>query len=329
MKKNYILFILLLLPILFAFKNQDSTNKAKQIIKVQSIDTTGLSEAKAYKMLYEDQVKSNDSILKTIYYALGGLGTAVLLVFASNWWFNEKKVRDTAEGINAQITEAKNAALNEVREKTNTYTSEKNSEINSTLKKLQEDVTSNISNLMVKFTELSDKTRNENTEYNKTLTLSFEERIKNYSENFSMQIKTLEKLLVDRFEIHNQKLETIDKTINQKFDKKIGILESKITNESNKIKREVFSTAAELADNKGAYPRAFRNYLEVALTEEKLGWMISYLTLDSILESLQKTKYIYKDEEIDLLRLLKNLEGNDEMKKKITDCLKTIKIEEI
>lgn len=329
MKYKLILFFFFISVFLTCQAQKDSGNKVNILVANPVTKESQLTESEAYKMLYENQVNANSEILKTIYYALGGLGTAVLLVFASNWWFNEKKVKDAAAGISAQISEAKNAILAEAREKMNTFSQEKNSEINEALKSLQQEITSVISNLTLKFSDLSEKTRYEIKEDNKIIEATFSERIKSYSENLIMQIKTLEKLLEERINAFTIKISTINAEVNQKFDRKFEVSEVKFNEELNKIKKELFNTAAQMADSNKLYPRAFRNYLEVAKVEEKLGKKISKLTLQSLSESLKKADYIWNDEKDNLVRILANLEGDEELKKIIADELNEKKIEQL
>jgi hypothetical protein len=128
MKKYYFIITILILTVFCANSQDSSTNKN------QNIDTV-FNEGKAYKMLYENQVKSNDGILKTIFYALGGLGTAVLFVFASNWWFNEKKVKDVIKDIDTKLIDIKKEILAEVAEKVRLEIKEDNKELTKSYQK--------------------------------------------------------------------------------------------------------------------------------------------------------------------------------------------------
>lgn len=118
----------------------------------------GLTETEAYKMLYDNQVKANDSILNTIYYALGGLGSAVLLVFASNWWFNDKKVMDIIADIDTKIKEVKKETI----------------------------------------LELTEKIREEIKEDNKDLLNNYQKQLETFNENYRQQIATLNETIASQ-----------------------------------------------------------------------------------------------------------------------------------
>jgi hypothetical protein len=295
MKRNYILFILLLLPILFAFKNQDSTDKAKQIINVQTTDTTGLSEAKAYRMLYDNQVKSNDAILKTIIYALSGLGGAALLVFASNWWFNDKKVKDIIKEIDTKIIEVKKDTLAILTEKNNVLSNEKTAEINKIQIKLQEEVNSAISNMALRFNEFNEKIRYEIKIDNKELVQQFQKQLETYNENYRQQIFAL-----------NETISAVGSNLKEQIE-----TEKKNTSiELNSIKKTVYRNAYYLWDTKGVHRNSFAVQLsELELVLDDPSWTEKSLMLciKQIRETIEKLTFLYDMDKDNAKAIFRNM----------------------
>ncbi|MCX6256528.1 MAG: hypothetical protein NTW49_01280 [Bacteroidia bacterium] len=325
MKFIYYLFILLLLLILVSFCKQDSNDKIKnQISKIQSKDTTALSEGNAYKMLYENQLKSNDSILKTIFYALGGLGSAVLLMYASTWWFNEKKVRDVINEIDTKIKGVKKDTLTELTENINKLSTEKSTEIYQIQNKLQEETAANITELTLKFTELSEKIRAEIKEDNKGLINNYQKQLETFNQNYVQQINSL-----------NDNIKTLNSDINEKINSKEENLKGLINSETqlrlseiNSIKANIFRNEFWMWDARGVHINALRAQLnELALKlENKYSDLHFYL--EQILETSKKLSYLYDFDKKEIRKLLTKVpENNMEIVfeiLKITDNLKEL-----
>jgi hypothetical protein len=228
MKNIGIIFTFLFLSISVGISNPTYASNTKLPSSIQPIDPNGLNEGKAYRLLYDNQVKSNDAILKTIFYALGGLATAIVLVFASNWWFNEKKVDDIRRGINAQINEAKNDALNEVEVRINVLTSEKSSQINELQIKLQGEITASISKIMARFNEFHEQIRAEIREDNKTLLNNYQSQLETFNENYRQQIATLIENIKNQIENIKDKIVSTEDKLKNVISSKTNELERKV-----------------------------------------------------------------------------------------------------
>ena len=234
MKKTFNLFIAFLFLIVLAIGKQDSSKFIPVVPQLN--DTSKLSEEEAYKMLYENQLKSNDAILKTIFYALAGLGTAMIFVFASNWWFNEKKVNEITKGINSQINDLKNEALNELREKINLLSIEKTAEINHSQTKLQEEVTDAITTLTLRFTEFNDKIRAEIKEDNKALSENYQKQLDSFNENYRQQLASLNETISSGYQNLKETIGTKEEFLRSL----INVETQSRLNELNLMKEEIF-----------------------------------------------------------------------------------------
>lgn len=282
MRTKLFIIFLLFFPILFTYSKQDSS----KIVKSINYDDDGFSEAKAYKMLYENQVKSNDAVLKTIYYALGGLGTAILLVFASNWWFNDKKVKDVLNDSNVKILAIKKDTITELTEKINTLVNEKSDDLINTKNQLQEKVTLSLSNITDRFNDFTEKIRAEIKEENKSLVNNYQDLLKSYNDNLSQQISTLKESYDDKILILTNLISSNEKT----FDLRLDVI-------SKEIKRDVLKHKADLAFIKGHFNSALKAYTDYAINEFKIGydWSFKY-NLSDIINCLEKLAKIYDDE---------------------------------
>jgi hypothetical protein len=240
MKIFYIFLIAVLLQTHFNLHAQDSS--VKKTITKTSKDTIQFNETVAYKMLYENQVKSNDAILKTIYYALGALGTAIILVIGGNWWFNTKKVEDLSKGIESRIDNSKETALAEVKEGLSNLSSEKTNEINQIQIKLQEEVTANMTNLTQRFSDFSDRIKEEVKEDIRLSFLQFDELVKIYTENLSTQIKSIETLTNERSETLNLKTSSLETNLTEK----INTIKENLEVRENKLTKNIKNTQKSL-----------------------------------------------------------------------------------
>lgn len=285
-------FLLLILTLAYADTVKELKSKQDSILLVSK---SPLTEIDAYKMLYENQVKANDSVLKTIYYALGALGSAMLLVFASNWWFNDKKVRDVINEIDNKIKGVKNDAFLELAEKINSLSNEKTTEINQIQTKLQEEVTITITALTLRFTEFTEKIRAEIKEDNNHLVNNYHELLKNYSDNLTQQISSLKITLEERIKLISQEVEK-----NKKEQTAL------LTEVENNVKRDILEHRADIYFLEGHYNNSLKCYIDLGLLEFKLKntWRFKY-TSREIIKCLNKVTSIYDDELNSLDALLK------------------------
>lgn len=277
------LFIIIILPIIFGSNKPDSIERV--MVKDKAVDSNFMSESKAYKLLYENQVKSNDAVLKTIFYALGGLGTAILLVFGSNWWFNDKKVKDIINENQTKIENIKKNILAELQEKINNISLEKISEINKLQVKLKDEITAYISEFGLKYNEFIEKTRDEIKDDKNTLQNSYQDLLKSYNDNLNQQIITIKESFDEKTKLLTNQIEENYKKSTEKF-----------TNEYNNIKREILLHNADIAYLAGSNYVAFKSYLDLALFDSELNqhWRFKY-TSDDILKCLKKIDNIYSD----------------------------------
>ncbi len=225
MKYTVYVFTFLVFSIIIGVNNPVYANKDKlPNSSTQLNDPNGLNEAKAYRMLYDNQVKSNDAILKTIFYALGGLATAIVLVFASNWWFNEKKVVDMRNGINAQINEAKNAALNEVAMRMSAFAAEKTALLNELQIKLQGEMSASIADLTAKNSEFHEKVRAEIKEDNKSLLNNYQTQLESFNKSYRQEVSTLSDNIKNQIDNVNNKIKSTEEKLRNLISKRIDMV---------------------------------------------------------------------------------------------------------
>jgi hypothetical protein len=285
-----------------SFAEKPEKLKTDTITDLKKSKEIVLTESKAYKMLYENQVKANDAVLKTIFYALGGLGTAVLLVFGSNWWFNDKKVKEAMSEIDAKIAGVKKDALSEFTEKISTLTTENISEMNQTQIKLQEDVTSNITQLNLKFNEFIDKTRTEIKDDNRINLTTYQELLKIYNENTTQQVNSIKDSYEEKIKNITTKIEDNEKKY-----------EAKLSSQSKNFKKELLEHNAQIAFLKGNYNIALKAFLDQAHYEFEIGYTSHFqYTARDIVKCLEKVTFIYDDEEKSLNELMELSVKDDE-----------------
>ncbi|HLG34197.1 MAG TPA: hypothetical protein VI757_04895, partial [Bacteroidia bacterium] len=266
---------------------------------------------------YDNQAKYNDAILKTIYYALGGLGTAVLLVFASNWWFNDKKVRDIINEIDTKIKGVKKDTLAELTEKINSFSSEKTSEINQMLIKLQEEVTTTITASTLKFTEFTEKIRAEIKEDNKVLSENYQKQLETFNENYRQQISLLSETINTQ---HSNLKEILSEEEKKRKDAVNGILQT--------ISRVEFY----MWKDSGVFRNAFASLVrEMQYKLDKNENSSSFqLALKQLTETLDKCTVLYKGDKVEATDVLNKIPESNvvtKLKQEILAKLEKIKLQ--
>ncbi len=258
------LFFLFLLLNLFQLSFAKDNVQYKTLVKKESPEIT-------YKMLYENQLAANNSILNTIFYALGGLGAAILFVFASNWWFNEKKVLDIKKGINNQIE----------------------SEINKIQIDLQKEVSNGINSVSQMLNEFIEKHRIEIKEDNKLLSENYQIQLKNFIDNINIQIATLKTSYDERLEVLQKEIDLS----NDEIKKSIANAKKSSDVESKKIRMKLCNTEASLWTVKGVFLNAVRYYVEEGKLSLEVGyvWNLKYV-LEKLEENVSKCTYIYESD---------------------------------
>ena len=253
MRKTTITFIFLFFTFLCLSKNEITK---KDSISTTKIDKPISQSEVTYELLYKNQVDANDDILKTIFYALGGLGSAMLFVFASNWWFNEKKVNDIKAGISTQI-ESENSKL------AATLRSEINLEVDN-LKTLNSD-----------FMEIIRKEIREN---NNQLLTNYQSQLSSFSNNINVQISTLKTSFDERIEVIQKQLEINDK----EAKRLIGLNKEKLDKTERRLKINILRNDAELWLIRGVPLNAFNCYIEEGQLSLEIGydWNFEYVIKD-------------------------------------------------
>jgi len=314
--KNY---LILLIFISFGFKQKDSTNlEINKKEKTEKI--VDISEINAYKMLYENQKESNSAILKTIFYALGGLGTAIILTYGSSWWFNDKKVKDAMNDIDTKIENIKKSILTDLLEKMNTQQSEKVTEIERVNLKFKDDIQKKITKSTENLNSFKEKIRSDIKKENKDLTSNYQNIINSYNDNLKSQINGLKETTSEKFKVFSELIEKNEKDIDKK-----------INDQSKGIERNILSHKAEISFLKGSYNIALKAFVDYAIFDRNLGynWAFKY-TSEEIFKCLDKVDFIYTDE-IEVLDKLSEMtrEEYPEITSKIEKLYKSKKIKKL
>lgn len=325
MKKISLIFLFQILTCFIAIGSKpDSSIKSTQVA-VSKPDTNVLSEGKAYKMLYENEKSANERILSTIYYALSGLGVAILFVFGSNWWFNDKKVKDLRDSISAQITNADNETSKILTEKINSLSAEKTTEISKIQIKLQEEVTASITNLTSKFNDFTNQIRSEIKTDNNQLTQNFQQNLEAFTTTYNQQINSLQTLYEER--ISGLK-DTLSNTLKSETTERL-----KLEKRLDTTEKEILCKLYRVDANGWGYAGVHRNSLMSYVNECQLRIELDqdvFLSLYNIEEQIKLTKEIWqsdKDLIISTLNQIKNTKYNN-TKEIILERLNKLKITE-
>ncbi|WP_068537608.1 hypothetical protein [Paenibacillus glacialis] len=121
MKKSCTL-TLLIFSIVFLFLSISNAEAATEAEKTQlNNNLVKIESADYYRQLYEDQKDYNEKILNTIYWALGGLATAIATVVGLNVFSSQRTNKVGMEAIKQEILknneEATNQSISEMKER--------------------------------------------------------------------------------------------------------------------------------------------------------------------------------------------------------------------
>jgi len=321
MKNTGLVFTFLFLSIFVCISNPIFANRDKMPSSMQPNDSPSLNEATAYRMLYDNQVKANDAILKTIFYALGGLATAVVLVFASNWWFNEKRVADIRNGINVQINEAKNTALNEVETRISSLAAEKTTQINELQNKLQEHISTSIADITLRANEFHEIIRAEIKEDNKTLLGNYQTQLESFNINYRQQISTLSENIKNQTDTIKDKINIIENNLKKEMSSATNSLKQQIArNEyymwkyrgvwANALSAQIRELELILEESSDfpIYDRSYDFYLTgITETLKNISDMFSS-DKENIINTINKVPNEYNRFKLDLLKALETIE---------------------
>lgn len=265
------IFFVVIFSILIASQSKAYSGKVSDIsnrgIKEVNLDKDYLS-SKAYKMLYENQVKSNEAILQTIYWALGGLGAAILSVFGSNWWFNTKKVEDLTKGIESKLEEIKKNMWGEIELKFSSYLMEQSEKSNKEKLQSQTDISERIENFNLRLNDSFEKIRLEIKDDVKSLQVNYQSQLNNFSENINIQNELLRSKLDERMNSLNEKIEVIQRESKIELD-----------NATKLLKVKIVQSEAALWVIKGVKINALRCYIEEGILSIEVGrlWNLEYV----------------------------------------------------
>lgn len=317
---------ILILIILLVLGNFCSAQKI-QDNKTHTLNSNELSEGHAYKMLYENQIKANDQISKAVFYALGGLGTAMLLVFASNWWFNEKKVKDAIADIDAKIKGIRNELFAEISERNNTMMIDKTAELNQFQIKLQEEITNEIKTNSLKINELSQTLRSEIKLDVQILSENYQKYLDSFNETYHSQLSIFNDSLRDRYDDLKELIK--DKESSLKI--LVSTEEKKRIEDINDTKQLLSRVEFYMWKHSGVHRNSFAALLKEISIKLTLGHENHFfLPLEQLLDTINLCTHILerdKIEAIDVLSKLPDDESLNILKSKILDKINTIKIQ--
>lgn len=299
MKKTITSLLFLFIISNYCFSKEPvKATESKEIIEKDISNIT-------YKMLYDNQVKANDALLNTIFYALGGLGTAMLFVFGSNWWFNDKKVADIKEGIKNQIS----------------------GEINNLQIDLQKEITNSKNQVNSLFNDFAEKHRTEVREDYKTLSENYQTQLKNFSDNINIQNSTIKTSTDERFEILQKTIEMNHNKMQELFE------EAKKENETatKQLKLDILHSEGSLWVVRGIYLNALRSYLQEGMLSIEIGWTFNLkYVFYYLLDVASKLTYITTPELQRCKTFISSINEEDyvDEKKKLMNIIENVKVED-
>jgi hypothetical protein len=258
--------------------------------RFQQRTTEGSSEERYYKLLYQHQIDANDDILKTIFYALGGLGSAMLLVFASNWWFNEKKVKDITKDIERDIRLAREAALTEVSNRLSESQQELQSSFNELKQKTIEEFREQLASGSREMIRTNEQLRLEAREDARRIFGDFDNKFRAFSDSINIQNATISKSTEERFE-------AIHKLLSSTEERLVSLTTSALIRSEKATKSlEIDLNEIKVKDYKAS--KVYRNALYYRLVQMKLAieigahWRLIHLVSD-LAQLITKSDSVY------------------------------------
>lgn len=250
-------------------------------------------EIDTYKQMIENLKYSNDKILDTIYWAIGGVAVAIFTLLGANIFFNfrfnRKEIENIKQSFNLQLKGAKNKYDKLIQSEINNFVEKSNDRI-------RED-----------FRSLSDNIQNQ---------------IKIISDNFSSQINTNE----DKLEYKTKQLLERISQMEEKFESEIENVRTSIINTEENIKIELLGNKAKIWKLYDVKSNALTCLIEQALLKIKLGKFLED-SLEGIIEILEKIKEISTWDSAKINELINKIPKEYSLlKEKIESIAKTIKI---
>jgi hypothetical protein len=299
--KNLVAIAMILLSVTICAANNENVPSAASGKNTNK--TTELTEGQAYKLLYDNQVKANDAVLKTIFYALGGLGTALILVFASNWWFNEKKVKDLINEIDKKVKDLNKDVLAEMTEKISKFSTETTAEIYQAQTKLKDTSAESVKELTLKFTDFTDKIRAEIKEDDKNLLSNFQKQLEGFNENYRQQISSI-----------NDNANSLSHNLKEIIDSKDEAIKALLENEKkslsydlDSIKGDLYRAKYYMWQNQGVYRNALMSQIDEIEVKTKMKFGNLDFYLDQISQTVSNMKELRKSDKDISIRILKEV----------------------
>lgn len=264
-------FILLLTTYLTVYSRDTLQTKATAT-PTQQIETVENISPTAYKLLYENQKESNDKILQTVYWSLGGILAVLLLIIGSNIFFNvrfnKKEVELITTELLSRLEEAKNQYLNEINQKIESST-----------------------------TDLRKTIEEDKQELSKT----YQELLKSYNDNLNLQIKTLKESYEEKAKLIAKQVERSERIADHHND----MIKHSIDRETKLLKRDILKNEAEIWILKGIHSISLTSYIRLAKLDFDIeyDWAFKY-TSDDIIKCLGKVDSITPEDSAELNAVL-------------------------
>jgi hypothetical protein len=288
--------IKLLMIIFFSFIFDPSVNFAEE----KQADSEKLTSEETYKLLYENSQEVNGKILDTIYWALGGMVTVILLFIGTNAYFNNKTSKSEIENLTNEYKRKLQDSANDIENKL-----EQN--FNQFKDKLREDMNSNI---QIFNTQQMDQ-------------------INNYKDSFQIQLDAVGKQINSRVSdiegvnnVQSNEIKESHKKLSEELTKKSNNLKYDYERRIKILNIEVLESNAEIAKLKGVPVNALRNYIRAGTVRLEVGFSLDY-TFKWIIEMVKTIKNVEPDIRRELAVLLEKADdGFISVKEQINELLK-------
>lgn len=247
------------------------------------------NEAEAYKQMYENLKYSNDKILDTIYWSLGGLTTAIIALFGANIFFNFRFNKSEIENIKNNL----NLKVEEIKNNTSQY------------------IQSNIN-------QLTDNSKNEITKLNQILEENHKNETHTLTSDFEKKYILLQKE-IDKFKDILEDVKSQSRTKFNDFDKTYAKQFKSIMSLYYELDAQVW----RLRDVEG---NALSSFSKSALLDIETNLLNEFI-LNDVLDSLNKLFKLSQSNSTILQELLVKIPDEYTIfRDKISDKIKTLEI---
>ncbi len=280
---KYSLVIILLGFFLVSFTTNDSTTNKKIAVHEDKID---LSEAAAYKLLYENQKESNSKILNTIYWALSAIGTALFAVYGSTWWFNSKKVTDILDQNESRINNIEQNIRAEIKEDVAEIVDVELQIIRKKNDGIYEAAIDRMGEINTDFQNLKDKL---NVEIKNDFS-EIRKEIKTESNNYQNLLNSHNNNLSNTIHLFKESVSKELSSIRKDLTVKIRTLQNNSTLLEYKLKRIDLKQTYELAMTNKQYKLALQELTRKLILEHRMNYEWAYeYTLSKIINCIVNT----------------------------------------